>query len=527
MNNYLTYLVSTLLAKNNVFFDEKELSFQIQSHPSYPSLHAVTGVLDHFNIENIAAEVSVSAETLSQLPDCFIAQIKNDDQKDLVLAQKEKLGYAIFISSSKKLKVTESEFLEKFIGIIVAVEKADEGVYFKSSLINIKYLNVGLFVLLASFFLYRNSLNWYAIIYLCLSLIGVIASIAILKQGLGLKTKIGGAFCSGADEKKDCDAVLSSKGTEIIKGYKLSDFSILYFSGLTILTFIQISNPVLSFSISVLAIPVTIYSLYYQYAVIKKWCLLCLSIVGVLWIQALFPLFTNKDVQGFEINSFLVFGVVALTVILIWDYTRPFFAEVHHLRKENVKNVKFKKNYTLFESLLRKSPKINTQLVSNYEIVFGNKKSSLEIIIITSPFCSHCKPVHTMIETILKRYNDQVKILIRFNMNASNKESDLVKVTCRTLEIYNTKGQKECLLAMADIYNEQELNNWFKKWGECNNKEIYILELEQQVEWCKVHAINFTPEILINGHSFPKEYDRTDLVYFIEDLCESCYQINI
>jgi hypothetical protein len=36
---------------------------------------------------------------------------------------------------------------------------------------------------------------------------------------------------------------------------------------------------------------------------------------------------------------------------------------------------------------------------------------------------------------------------------------------------------------------------------------------------------NFTPEILINGHSFPKEYDRADLVYFVEDLYESCNQV--
>ena len=28
---------------------------------------------------------------------------------------------------------------------------------------------------------------------------------------------------------------------------------------------------------------------------------------------------------------------------------------------------------------------------------------------------------------------------------------------------------------------------------------------------------NFTPEILINGKSFPKEYDRQDLLFFIEE----------
>ena len=522
MKDNLIYLTTLILKKNKILFDFKELSFQIQSHPSYPSLHTVTGVLDHFNIDNIAANVSVTSETLAQLPDCFIAQIRNDNQKDLVLVQKIKLAYVVYTSVSKKQKVTKNEFLEKFTGIIVAVEKADEAAFTERNLTKLKYLSAGLLCLLGSFFLSRNSLNIYPIIYLCLSFIGVIASVAILKQELGLKTTIGDAFCSGTDEKKDCDAVLSSKGAEVIKGHKLSDFSILYFSGLTILTFIQISNPVLSFSISLLAIPITIYSLYYQYAVIKKWCLLCLSIVGILWAQALFPIFTEIYIQDFEINSILVFGVVAFAVILLWDNITPLFTEVHHLRKEHLKNVKFKKNYTLFESLLKKFPKINTQIETNNEIIFGNKESCLEIIIITSPFCGHCKPIHIMVESLLKRHNDQVKIIIRFNVNTLNKEGDLVKITSRLLEINSTKGEKECLLAMGDIYNEQKPNSWFKKWGECNKKEISILELEKQSSWCLKHAINFTPEILINGQSFPKEYERTDLVYFIEDLHESC-----
>jgi hypothetical protein len=192
------------------------------------------------------------------------------------------------------------------------------------------------------------------------------------------------------------------------------------------------------------------------------------------------------------------------------------------LRKEHLKNVKFKKNYTLFEILLNKLPKINTQIETNNEIIFGNKESCLEIIIITSPFCGHCKPIHIMVESLLKRHNDQVKIIIRFNVNTLNKEGDLVKITSRLLEINSTKGEKECLLAMGDIYNEQKPNSWFKKWGECNKKEISILELEKQSSWCLEHAINFTPEILINGQSFPKEYERSDLVYFIEDLHESC-----
>ena len=41
-----------------------------------------------------------------------------------------------------------------------------------------------------------------------------------------------------------------------------------------------------------------------------------------------------------------------------------------------------------------------------------------------------------------------------------------------------------------------------------------------QKEWCGEHKINFTPEILVNGYSYPKEYERADITYFIEELHE-------
>ncbi|WP_299126106.1 vitamin K epoxide reductase family protein, partial [uncultured Tenacibaculum sp.] len=293
LKDTLINLVQRLLRKNRISFDKEELSFQIQSHPSYPSLHAITGVLDHFNIENVAADVPVNTETLLQLPDCFIAQVTTENGKDLIVVERKKLDYTLYDSDNKKEKLSESEFLQKFTGIIVAVEKTEESTSAKTSSNVTSVLALGALSLLALFMVYQSSPSLYTVAYLLPSIVGLVTSIAIVKQELGLKTSIGDAFCSGADDKKDCDAVLTSKGAEIIKGYKLSDFSILYFIGLTSLTFLQITNPVISYTISLVAIPVTLYSIYYQYAVVKKWCLLCLSIVGVLWLQALAPVLTN------------------------------------------------------------------------------------------------------------------------------------------------------------------------------------------------------------------------------------------
>lgn len=521
METSLIILVEKLLKKNKISFDKKELTFQIQSHPSYPSLHSITGVLDHFNIENIAADVPVNANTLIQLPDCFIAQTETNFNKDLVLVNREKLEYSILNSENKKEKISETEFLKKFTGIIVAVEQDEKYTRPKSNSNSLKILSFSLSILLVSFFIYKNSTHWYTIAYFGLSIIGIITSIAIIKQELGLKTSIGDAFCSGHSEKKDCDAVLTSKGAEIFKDYKLSDLSILYFAGLSILTFVQISNLKISFTISLFAIPATLYSLYYQYAIVKKWCLLCLSIVAVLLVQALFSLITSTYINNFNPNDILVFGIIVFSVLLIWNYIKPLFIDVTNLKKEKIESVKFKRNYTLFESLLSKSPKLNTELTNSKEIIFGNINSNLEITLITNPFCGHCKPVHSHINEILHRYHNNVKVKIRFNANAKNEDDNLTKITARLIEIYNTKGEKECLLAMDDIYNDNKPEIWLNKWENCTEKGIYLLELEKESDWCKSKAINFTPEILINGKSFPKEYNRTDLIFFIEELEEN------
>ena len=521
MKDTLINLVQRLLQKNRISFDKEELSFQIQSHPSYPSLHAITGVLDHFNIENVAADVPVNTETLLQLPDCFIAQVTTEKGKDLIVVERKKLDYTLYDSDNKKEKLSESDFLQKFTGIIVAVEKTEESTSAKTSSNITSVLALGALSLLALFMVYQSTPSLYTVAYLLLSVVGLVTSIAIVKQELGLKTSIGDAFCSGADDKKDCDAVLTSKGAEIIKGYKLSDFSILYFIGLTSLTFLQITNPVISYTISLIAIPVTLYSIYYQYAVVKKWCLLCLTIVGVLWLQALAPVLTNTYISNFILTDLVLFGFVSVATWLTWFYIKPLITDVNQLKKEKIENVKFKRNYTLFESLLQKAPQLNTQLNDSKEIVFGNPNSRLEIVIVTNPFCGHCKPVHEHVDAILNRYQNNVKIIIRFNISTKDSTSDVVKITSRLLEIYNIQGAPQCLQAMDEIYSGEKPSVWIQKWGACTDATTYIAELEKENVWCKENAINFTPEILINGKSFPKEYNRTDLIFFIEDLEEN------
>ena len=530
MKNSLGYIVLQLLSHNNISIDKKELEFQIESHSSYPSLHAITGVLDHFNIDNIALDVPKSEEILSQLPKTFLSQIEAVNGKEFVVAKNNGLNYQLINSSKNKETVSINEFLKRFTGIIVGVEKTEftEESRKSNSFYDRTLIVSSILVSLGMFFLLKPSFS--SILFLITSLIGLIISITIKKQEQGQNTVLGSTFCSGETEKKDCNAVLTSKGATLFKKFKLSDISIIYFLVLsfTTLTLIALNkNLAIPFLISLLAIPVTFYSIYYQAIAIKKWCLLCLSIVCILWMQSIFSLL-NLNASSLVINSDLLISILVTVTIffivaIVYNYLSSQLEELYTLKGIKVDFYKFKRNFTLFNSLLEKSKPISTKINHDFSgIILGNPEAQLQITVITNPFCGYCKPVHTLVEDIYKKYSKDVMLQIRFNSNPNDIDSKSTRVVTRLLELYQINGLEFCMHAMHSIYNNQDEKLWLEQFGECSDLDYYCSILDEQYTWCVDNNINFTPEILINGKSYPNQYDRSDLILFIEDLHESC-----
>ncbi len=525
MDDTIYTLLIEYLQKMNIQIHKEELKFQLLSHPSCPSLHAITGVLDHFGIDNIALDVPVNEEIVAQFPNIFLAQINTEQGKELVIAVYDEMYYTI-ITSTEKIKISVTEFVEKFTGILVVIEKDELQIVAKDKN---KWLPNGLLVVTGLLFItlfFLSKPNIVTTIYFMLTLLGIYISVAIIKQGQGIQTNIGNAFCKGNDKKNNCDTIINSKGATLIGSLKLSDLGLVYFSGVAIATyllvFVQINLTYL-YVVSAIAFSITIYSIYYQYAVVKKWCMLCLGVVVILWAQITMALLELNTITAlpFSKSAMIITAFGFLAALSTWYFLAPHLELWIELKKSKINYFKFKRNFNLFQTLLHKQKVIDTTILTASEIVFGNKQTNLQLTIITNPFCGYCKEVHTLIEDILKKYHNLVQITVRFNIKTNDIENDIVKITSRLLELNHTKGSDLCLEAMHEIYQEQNAVSWLKKWGECYEPQQYIETLKNENSWCISININFTPEILINGRSFPKEYDRSDLLFFIEDLDEN------
>ncbi len=524
MKDSLFYLLKTILKKENFNLNFEELKLQLLSHPSYPSLHSITGVLNHFDIENLALEVAKEREILLQLPKHFIAYINSEHQKEFVLVNQLENSIELVYGDKKKNNLSIDVFLEIWSGIIVAIEKDDNKPSKTSinskSLFNIFYFLTGIIVL--GIFFYTKP-STFSSFHFILSLTGVGLSILIIKHELGFQSKTLDKICT-ASEATSCDAVLNSKGALIFNSFKLSDISLIYFAGLTLAWLTSITLAITTPTIillTLLALPVTFYSLYYQYQVIKKWCPLCLGIVAILWLQCCTLFFNEIYISSIELDvtsSFILFFSFILTISL-WMFVKPLLKKQQDFIKLEVEHHKFKRNFDLFNAIYSKGQFIDSELVDPNEIALGNKNTPLQLLIITNPSCYYCKETHTDLEKILNKNKDTVNVTILFNVpqdtnNISN------QIASRLLEIYATESEKEIMNALHEVYkSDTDLNMWLKKWGQISDTS-YSTVLQTQQEWCHKNNINFTPALYINGRQFPKEYQRSDLNYFIEDLIE-------
>ncbi|RKN79620.1 vitamin K epoxide reductase family protein [Ulvibacterium marinum] len=518
----LFYILKAFLKKQGLKTDFDELEFQLLSHPSYPSLHSVTGVLNHFGIENLALKVPINRDILGQLPKTFITLNKKDQ---FLVAIKEGGGVSTISTDRGRKKISVNKFLESWRGIVVVTEKEDEILKKagNNKVHGIVYL-ITICIILGLFF-FQGPTAFRAGHFL-FSIIGFAISVLIVRHELGLNTRMLHKVCS-ANETTSCDAVLNSNGATILKWFKLSDASFVYFLGLVlswnILLIFRINDlPIIL--LTVLALPITLYSIFYQIFVVKKWCPLCLGIVVVLWMQACTLIFFESSLSTLNVDSIsiVLFLLGFWLAFSFWLFSKPLLVKQIELKKLSIAHNKFKRNYALFDALLAKSNKIQTGIpeIEGREIVLGNAYAPIELLMVTNPLCIYCKSAHHDLKELLRKNHDSFRILIRFNVSTKTEENLDYRVTCRLLELYSLEPQEMVFEALHEVYlDNTDLNMWLSKWGEVKDISFKYL-LERQQQWCHSNGINFTPAVLINGREFPKEYERSDIAYFVEDLIE-------
>ncbi len=517
------YNVFLYLEKEDIKIDKKEFLFQVQSHPDHPTLLAITDTLSFFNIDN--GVLRVAFEQIKLLPQRFLAILKeNGNETHIYLVEQQRNGFYI-TRDNKSAKISIQDLESRWGEFILLAEKEEVISSFKSKN---KLFWFGLSVCTALYLILfiAETNNFSAALFILFPIIGLLLSVAALKDLFGTSSEIISAFCN-MSSFTSCTTVVDSKKWKIFNFINLGDLSIVFFTFQFLLFSIALitgSVDEFIFTQKILlyaALPVIIISIYYQKVVEKKWCPLCLAIIGLLFLE-FGSVFLLNSTNTISIKNILISCLLFISVGFIWQILKPILLEIKNLKEFQHEGNRFIRNYEIFKHILLSTEKVE---LPQSTIILGNKESYNTLTFITNPFCAPCQEIHNIIKSILKIHANDLRINIIINGDLENSDEQS-RIFFRTImAVFIQKGEQAYLKAMDDWYLTKNHEQW-QKINQINYNEDEIDTIyKQHKKWCFVNKLNTTPLIFINGYTYPKKYLRKYLPFFVNEIIEDDFLV--
>jgi uncharacterized membrane protein len=497
----------------------------LKSHPNYPTLLSLSDVLKEYQIENVCMQVS--DERLSHMPLPFIAHLPRKNNAYVFVTEISD-DQVTFNLKGKKQKMHLQTFINFWDGVSLLFANSGEAAepdYIKNRLKETLLLArqlllvIGAFAIIALSF-YSNLFFFKEYIASTILLASVLVSGLVISWLLQLKTfnipsSIAKKMCDFT-QHTDCSAVVNSAASKIFGVISWSEVGLIYYTWqLSILLFTPGMTDFLLLCVTtIISLPFSIFSVYYQAKVVKAWCPLCLIIQFLLW--AAFFIFLPKLSLIFsyfpEPIQLLQATISLLIIVFIWTIIKPVYQSAGRAVHFQNKLKRFLQNKNMFDVFLKEQPKIIVPPLLP-KLRLNENESGPVITVVTNTFCNPCALIHEKIEKLINKIQSPVQVeVIFFTKDNSEPRSKIASIV---LAWYYQKGSVAAQNALKEWFakKDQDYESWSKKeHPPLTGKEF--VALEQQRAWCLQSGIQSTPVILFNGHILPDVYDVNDLASF-------------
>ncbi|MDP3912923.1 MAG: thioredoxin domain-containing protein [Bacteroidota bacterium] len=527
VNATISYLKLLKVKVNNSTVDDT-----LQNHPDWPSLLCISDSLNTWNVPNAAGKIEVTE--IDQLPTPFMAYTNNvENSLEIVTEVSEKEIIVYSAKQNKQIIESKESFLKRWKGIYLIAEKIEKSgekdfELNKNKAFVRSLIPISLFILLTiiSFiFLIRNlgssKIESDFLIYLqyVILMIGVFVTTLLLWYEIDRDNPLLHKVCTGI-AKGNCDAILSSKQSKVLSWLSWSEVGFFYFAvGLITLLFATPLNNSISIIgyLNILALPYTIFSIYYQSVVAKQWCVLCLSVQALLVLGGINIIVNRLLLPILQIPIDFLFKSILfyLLPVIGWYAIKPYLLRLQEAKNTKREYLRIKFNSEIFETLLKKQKQI-TFPTDGIGIDFGNPEATNTLVKVCNPYCGPCSKAHPKIEKLLEEIpNLKVKVIFT---TPNDPNHDAFKPINYLLAIRDQNKSDEIIKhAMDDWYlaEKKDYERFASKYPINGKLEKQGNKINAMFKWCNNMEINFTPTIFINGYQLPEPYNIEDLQYFL------------
>ena len=510
-------VAAEFLSHLNIPVSKRYVEQLITAHPDFPSLLSVSDVFTRLGVNH------------------SVTRIEQDQLSDVgypyLLPLDKGRGDILLIDSHESLRKNNNRLVE-WGGVILVAEslkttpdKDNNILYAQERNTKTYALAAGVAFIVLLELSQLNSFSWINAALLVLSLCGLTTGYFLFAKELGIAYSAVEAFCNNG-KNTNCDVVLKSEVS--ILGIKFSDAAVSYFLFQTVVLgffpLLSSEETVLSVLaiLSLLTLPVISFSLYYQYAVAKTWCRLCLVVVALLLMQAgiLGYVFSSGllSLQGISLAlvlTMLIIGLLVLTLVVLVKVTLERYEKLNQLGGAGNR---VKHNASVFLSFLQKQRKIDYAPFEN-EMMIGNPDAPIKIIIASNLYCNPCKVKHEVAAQLVAMYPESVHLTMRFVKSSKDPEcvGHLLNFWLQTIK-GNDDESKRTMDLMHDWFTIWDLKKFKEKYPVTIDKpEVAHLETKHYA-WMNEADIRQTPTFIINGYEMPREYGIEDLLAMVPAL---------
>lgn len=506
----LRYLQSCNIRISKRYFREK-----IMTHPDYPSLVSLTDTLNELGLEYSAYRVKKENYLFLEYP--LLLHVKEDEKNNFVQ-----------VNSGESIVNNELALYKNWDGICFnlisqKISNSDHNLQYRKENRSRKFsLFTLLFIFIIILAMTWNNPTWiYTMVQIC-SILGLIICYFIVLQSLGIENSISTRFCD-SNNVNNCNKVLLSK-TFSWKGFNLGDFGAIYFTGMCIyvsiasLLDIKGSLAGIGYITFIPGFLVAILSILYQWLVIKGWCKLCLFVDFILFLQAFMFHFFIADTTSFSISFSQIILLLFCTILpaFIWIEYKKSLLEIEDSTKKHMDGTRFMRDPQVFLAMVRNQNKIDTAILDN-EIILGNSKAPIQLLIVANPYCLPCANAHKDVESLLLHHSENIGVTIRFLIK-DFESTDLVTSTVKHILSLWLNGNKKAVDAW---FAEMELETYLLKYTTQVNSKLIRPLLDHYKSWASENNISFTPSIFINGYEWPKHFNLSILNSMMMQLSEN------
>lgn len=519
-------IAAKFLQLSGVPATKTSLSRSLEEDPFYPSLYTLSKVFNRYGVENEAFEVE--EDRFSDFIPPYIAYYNDESAgKTFVLVTSVTHSEVSYISEGEKpVTISRAKFLAGFQKVIFAAEaNAESGE--KDYAANVqaeraerrkKYARyAGLFLLIGliytQFYYSLSELVLAATLISITKLAGVVVTLLLLIYETDKSNSLVKNICT-AGKQFNCDAVLNSKAGRVL-GISWGEAGFVYFAS----TCLFLLLPGLAFTDklpwlaigSALVAPYILFSVYYQWRVVKQWCLLCLAVQSLLAAECIWGIFYYFGAARLTLPEpgfifFITVAVAVLLPLLVWVSVRPLLQKAHSSTLYKPAYKRLLHHPDMIKSLLVQEDSVPDGW-EHLGINLGNSEATDTILKICNPYCGPCSRAHAVLEEIVHN-NKNVRVKVIFT--ATNNEEDRGAPVVRhllALHEKNDPGKMENALDDWYLAEKKDYTRFSERYpmnGELTKQDEKI---EMMSNWCKKAGIRYTPTIFVNGKRLPENYD--------------------